>query len=267
MIGLKEIVLAGFCLSSSVVSSQNSFGRKTYDIEKMQFEKLPSGINEDVMNQFENKNYCYINHELYTLFDNEELGYHFISGKGNVEISGLAMCMNIFRSFEKIDYLNNVGFSKVDSSDVYLKRTIMELNLIENMGLSEYEKIKRMYGAIVNRMNFNENSDQMTYIEKILGGHDAVCRDAVSTIYPLFNSYGIDTRICYGENNLGDVHAWLRVKIDSMEFDLDPTYYRNYFVPLDKRVEESYSVSELKDRFLDMVRVNYSDLDSLDCQD
>ena len=120
---------------------------------------------------------------------------------------------------------------------ISLKNLLNELNLIyEKDSSHSYKSLKEMYFLIGKNIIPNEEITDLP-IQEIISGKGGVCRDIVSTYYPLLDYYGFDAGFKFGISNK-ILHTWLSMNLNGDYFELDPSWYSNYMIPLEKRLKE-----------------------------
>jgi hypothetical protein len=240
MASLKKILLGASAMVLPFISSGQNFswGRQAYDVDSMKFSSSVGGIDEKILNKHEDLSNAYYFRALYQDCDMlEKSKMFFMPGfnLGRANYQGLGMAANIEYSTYRMDSLENVPLEDVDLIDESLKKIMMDFSSEDFTSLPEYERCKKMYETIMTKVNVDENSYDAVPIQATLSGQGVVCRDLAPMFYSLFNRYGIKTGIAYARADSVTCHTWLRVDLDSASFDLDPTWYRSFFVPLEKR--------------------------------
>ena len=200
-----------------------------------EFIKKEKGISEDVIN----KNIKYLDKKdvwIYHLVDSTESNSKFAcENKMTGLLSGLEI--NMFHNFCTVHEVDSLSLKDLKPEYISLKNLLNELNLIyEKDSSHSYKSLKEMYFLIGKNIIPNEEITDLP-IQEIISGKGGVCRDIVSTYYPLLDYYGFDAGFKFGISNK-ILHTWLSMNLNGDYFELDPSWYSNYMIPLEKRLKE-----------------------------
>jgi hypothetical protein len=143
--------------------------------------------------------------------------------------------------------------SKIDSPFTYdlpyTKDLFDRINKINTD--SESEKIIEIYNIVAEAIpNYGTpnseilNLDENSTFEEVLSTGTGICRDQAAILNTAFHKHNINSWVVFEE---GGEHVWVRVKtFDGEEFDLDPTWYKD-FVKLDRRIDSKEDINSSGD--------------------
>ncbi|PJE81562.1 hypothetical protein COU58_01290 [Candidatus Pacearchaeota archaeon CG10_big_fil_rev_8_21_14_0_10_32_42] len=220
-----------------------------YDSLKNKFIEKPKGIEEKLINE----NMIHLDKNefwKYKIIDSVENFSKFRNFEENEGIFSqfgtMVMMINNFKTIKKVDKAN---LEDLKEEYIPLKNLIERLDSIyvKNKKNLNYLGLKEMYEEIGKGIEPNEENASIP-IQEVVSGRGGVCRDLVSTYYPLLNYYGFDIGFNFGSSeNSG--HIWLAVNLGEKNFELDPSWYGNNMIPLEMRVKKDFNYNSLKKEF------------------
>lgn len=90
--------------------------------------------------------------------------------------------------------------------------------------LSEYEKIKKVYELIIERVEYNKEASDNQNIYSVFVNNQSVCAGYAKAAQHLLNQLGIFCTYVTGRVYTGEAHAWNIVKCDGEYYHVDTTW-------------------------------------------
>ncbi len=111
---------------------------------------------------------------------------------------------------------------------------------VKDRRLNKEETIKEIYNLVTTAVPKYGDIDTFFTFEEILTNGNGVCRDQALLLNTALQKAGIDSEIVAGNTIMRrDLlkesprkpkvdHVWVRVNVEGLSFDLDPTWYKDY---------------------------------------
>lgn len=135
---------------------------------------------------------------------------------------------NIHKSGEKIVYLEFLpNYTMTESKKEHYQRQIDEvvsewLSSIDDTA-SDYDKALYVFETLINKVEYNENSNQNQNIISTFLYRSTVCKGYANGAWYLLDKLGIKSTIITGMAN-GESHAWNLVQLDGSYYYMDVTW-------------------------------------------
>ena len=220
-----------------------------YDSINGKFTEKIGGIEEKVINE----NINCLNKEdfwKYKIVDSIENYSKFRkSGPSEALFSKVETLLRMVENFRTLKETDETNILALKEEYIPLKKLMIKLDSIriKNPKLN-YKTLKDMYTSIGESINPSYEKTDLK-IQDVTAGKGGICRDLVSTYYPLLAYYGFEGGFKFG--SIGNTsHIWLYTKLEENNFELDPSWYQENMIPIENRIEKDTTYETLKDEYI-----------------
>ena len=220
-----------------------------YDSLENKFIERPGGIEEKVINE----NINYLNKKdfwKYRVVDSVETNSNFRNlNELEAAISLLKTMILMKENFQTLKEVDGKNPEELEEDYVPLKNLMGRLDSIYNKNKNlDYKTFKEMYEEIGREMKPTYDNTDLP-IQDVISGKGGVCRDLISSYYPLLTYYGFDVGFRSGVADSA-AHIWLNVKMGENSFELDPSWYSYNMIPFEERIKKDNFYNALKEKFV-----------------